>query len=138
MQKIKIPWIEISLNFWEGIADLPMPFQADVGAAAVRAQPEEGARDGAADQDEAGREEVRLQGRGRVPHVSSFFYQRGAKSPKRLAKWKSRQACFFFMPYCIRSDGLLFSFSILSPIHHLASTRILLFTLIMIMVFACF
>ena len=83
MQKIKIPWIEISgsdLNFWERVADLPMPFQADVGAAAVRAQPEEGARDGAADQDEAGREEVRLQGRGRVPHVSSFFYQGGVRT----------------------------------------------------------
>ena len=48
----------------------PPPGPADVGAPPLRAQPQEGARDGAADQDEAGGEEVRLQGRGTLSHVS--------------------------------------------------------------------
>ncbi len=47
----------------------PQAGPADVGAAAVRAEPQEGARDGAADQDQAGPEGVRLQGRRRVSKV---------------------------------------------------------------------
>ncbi len=51
-------------------ADDPPPGQADVGAAPLRAEPAQGQGDGAADQDQAGAEGVRLQGRGGVPEVS--------------------------------------------------------------------